>query len=277
MKNILLLTDFSDPSKNSISYALKLFEKEKCAFHLLYIQDSTNYTTDDVVSQASTSLYDALINKNRLKLIAYAAQLESEFDTENFNFQIMVDFDSIIASIKQSVRNKDIDLIVMGSNGATGAKEVVFGSNTLNVIRRVSCTTLVIPEDFAYQQPKEMLLALDPSDELQGKPLDEFFKFVTAHNLKVHILRFDSHTDDHHFNETDNAALSGYMKDAAYNYHLITNIPMEYAVGTYLQTNPIDILGLIMERQNFLEHLFAGSTTTKISKHTHFPMLVFHA
>lgn len=276
MKNILLLTDFSAPSRNAILYALKLFEKEKCAFHLLYIQDSTNYTTDDVVSQASTSLYDALINKNRLKLIAYATQLESEFDTENFNFQVMVDFDSVVASIKQSVRNKNIDLIVMGSNGATGAKEVVFGSNTLNVIRRVHCTTLVIPEDFTYQQPREMLLALDPSDDLQGKPIADFFKFIMAHNLGVHVLRFDSNSKDHHFNETDKTTLDGYIKDTTYNYHVINDIPMEYAVGTYLQTNPIDILGLIMERKNFLERLFLGSATTEISKHTHFPMLIFH-
>ena len=35
MKNILILTDFSNKSWNSIIYALGLFQNEQCNFHLL--------------------------------------------------------------------------------------------------------------------------------------------------------------------------------------------------------------------------------------------------
>ncbi|WP_299396920.1 universal stress protein [uncultured Gelidibacter sp.] len=277
MKNILLLTDFSDSAKNAIDYALRFFKNEKCTFHVLYVQDSTVYTTDDIVSQASTSLYDSLINKNRIKLIEYVAELESEFETQNFSFQIMVDFDSIIGSIKQSITHKNIDLIVMGTNGVTGAKEVVFGSNTLNVIRRVACTTLIVPEAYTYQEPKEILLALDSSDKIKGQPIVDFFKFITAHKLKTHILRCNPKVQDPHADEADRREIGGFMKDASFTYHMIKEAPMEHAVATYLQTNAIDILGLIKKDETFVERLFMGSTTTEISKHTHFPMLIFHA
>lgn len=277
MKNILLLTDFSDPSKNAISYALKLFEKEKCTFHLLYVQDSKSYITDDVIVQASSSLYESLVNKNRLKLINYVANLESEFQSDNFSFKVSVDYDSLITAVKQLVKTKNITLIVMGTNGATGANEVVFGSNTINVIRKVMCTTLVIPQKYVYQQPpKAMLLVLDRSDQLKGTYTKTLKKFIVAHQLALHVIRLDSEMGHKDLKVADIQELDLLVKDTNYHYYLIEHVPMVYAVSTYLQTNSIDIVGLVAQQESFLERLFVGSATTEIIKHAQFPILVFH-
>jgi nucleotide-binding universal stress UspA family protein len=277
MKNILLLTDFSDTSKNAIRYALKLFKNERCTFYVMYVQDATSYTTDDVVSNASTSLYDSLINKNRIKLATYVSDLKSEFDVENFKFKTIVDFDSIIAAIHQSIKAKDIDLIVMGTNGATGAKEIVFGSNTLKVIRRVDCTTLIIPQNFEYVAPKQMLLALDQSDQLNGEVIADFFKFLKRHSTRLHVLRVNAEIETHELSETDKNNLNLYMTHESYLYDLVDNVPMEQAVDNYIQTNHIDMLSLIVQKESFLERLFAGSSTTKINQHTQLPLLIFHS
>lgn len=277
MKNILLLTDFSDTSKNAIRYALELFENEPCTFYVLYVQDATAYTTDDVVSDSSTSLYDSLILKNRVKLANYVSDLKSEFNIENFNFKTIVDFDSLIAAIHQSIKTKEIDLIVMGSNGTTGAKEVVFGSNTLKVIRNVECTTLIIPQDFAYVKPNEILLALDPSDRLNGKAIIDFFKFLEDHSSKLHVLRVNSEKGEHPPSDADKEDLRRYITDDNYLYNLVENIPMEHAVETYLQTNAIDMLSLIVQKESFLERLFGCSPTTEINKHLRLPLLIFHS
>ncbi|OBX27223.1 nucleotide-binding universal stress UspA family protein [Gelidibacter algens] len=277
MKNILLLTDFSDTSKNAIRYALELFKDEHCTFYVLYVQDATTYTTDDVVATASSSLYDSLINKNRIKLATYVSDLKAEYDVEHFNFKTIVDFDSFIAAIHQSIKTKDIDVIVMGTNGATGAKETVFGSNTLKVIRRVNCTTLIIPENFAYVAPKEMLLALDPSDQLNGKAIADFFKFLKRHSTRLHVLRVSSESDTHELPDTDKKNLNHYMTGENYLYDLVENIPMEHAVDTYIQTHQIDMLSLIVQKESFLERLFVGSPTTKINQNTHLPLLIFHS
>ncbi len=277
MKNILLLTDFSDPSKNAIAYALQLFSNTECTFHVLYVQDSSAYITDDVVSQATTSLYDSLVNKNRLKLIDYVAELESEFDTKSFSFKVIVDYDSLIDAVQQNITSKHIDLIVMGTSGATGAKEVVFGSNTLQVVRRIKCNTLIIPKDYKYQQPKAMLLALDPADLLSGRSVTEFFQFLHAHTLKLHVLRFTADTEQQDVHKGDTNVLNTQMNDSPYHYHQIAQVPMVYAVGTYLQTNAIDVVGLIAHHETFLERLFLGSATTEMCKHAEFPLLIFHA
>lgn len=277
MKNILLLTDFSDTSKNAIRYALELFENERCTFYVLYVQDATTYTTDDVVSNASTSLYDSLINKNRIKLATYVSDLKSEFDVENFKFKTIVDFDSFIAAVRQSINTKDIDLIVMGTNGATGAKEIVFGSNTLKVIRRINCTTLIIPQNFEYVAPKEMLLALDQSDQLNGEAIAIFFEFLNYLSTRLHVLRVNSESDVQELSDTDKEHLGHYITDENYVYTLVENIPMEHAIANYTNINHIDMLSLIVQKEPFLERLFMGSSTTKINQHAQWPLLIFHS
>jgi nucleotide-binding universal stress UspA family protein len=274
MKNILLLTDFSDTSKNAINYALQLFEKELCQFYVLYVQDSSVYTTDDLMTNSSSSLYSSLIDKPEKKLLKYIAKLESEFANDNFDFHSIVDFDSFIDATKQTMESKKINLIVMGTNGATGAKEVIFGSNTINVIRKINCTTLIIPETSTYVAPKEILLALDPFDTLNGKAIRNFFNFFNHHNLKLHVLRI--HPDNDGIEDEDKSNLTHYMKSETYTYDIIYDVPMEHAVDTYLQTKKIDILSLFVQEETLLERLFIGSPTTKINKEARFPLLIFH-
>lgn len=277
MKKILLLTDFSETSKNAIRYALQLFKDELCTFYVLFVQDATAYTSDDIITSSSTSLYDSLINKHHKKLITYVEALKAEFETENFKFKTIVDFDSLVDAIIQTVKSKKIDLIVMGTNGATGAKEIVFGSNTLNVIRNVDCKTLIIPENFDYTPPKSMLLALDPVDTLDGKAVRNFFRFFDNHDINLHVLRMNSSDHLKNLEYDDKESLGHHLKDNNYIYNLIDDIPMENAVSTYLQTNAVDVLSLFVQKETLLERLFIGSSTTKINKNAEIPLLIFHS
>ena len=85
---------------------------------------------------------------------------------------------------------------MLGSNGATGAKEVVFGSNTLNVIRHIDIATLIIPEGYKYLECKEILLPLDPEDTLGGDAFNKIIDFIELHNLHLHVLRINPETEN---------------------------------------------------------------------------------
>ena len=139
MKNVLLLTDFSENSINAMRYALQLFKDDICNFFVLHVEISTSYISDDLMLTAHQSIYDSLLKKTKQKLAKLITKLENEFKNDNFNYEMIVDHDILTDAIKQVITSKTIDLIVMGTNGVTGAKEVIFGSNTTNVIRKVNC------------------------------------------------------------------------------------------------------------------------------------------
>lgn len=277
MKNILLLTDFSECSINAMRFALQLFQETICNFYVLHVQDSTSYTTDDLMLAGNTSVYNSIVKKSKSKLAELIVELEDEFRNKNFHYQIITDFDSLTDSIKQVQESKNIDLIVMGTNGVTGAKEVVFGSNTINVIRKVDCPTLVIPEDFKYIKPDVALLPLDLFDSLGGNAFVKVVEFVNNFSETIHLLRIKPQNENSDEERKDIAHIDYFLKEIDYEYHVITNVPMHYAVSCYSQTQEINLIILLVQKESFFERFFTGSPTTQISNKIKMPLLIFHS
>lgn len=276
MKNILLLTDFSINSINAIRYALQLFEDDICNFFLLNTQSPATYISDDLILAGNQSIYNSIVEKTKHKLAKLIVKLESEFENDKFNYEMLVDYDELTEAINQIKESKSIDLIVMGSNGVTGAKEVVFGSNTINVIRKVIIPTLVVPEGFNYRIPKEILLPLDVKDSLSGAAFKDVIKFTKRFGKKLHVLRILPNNEDSEEASKDEETIKSLLTDRKLEYHKITNVPMNYAVDNYTQSHPIDLTTLLVQKESLFERFFLGSPTTQISNNIRVPLLIFH-
>jgi nucleotide-binding universal stress UspA family protein len=277
MKNILLLTDFSENSINAMRYALQLFKDSVCDFQVLHVQSSSTYITDDLMLAGNSSIYDSLIKEAKDTLRKLVVNLENEFENKNFSFNILVDHDVLTAAITQVLKTHTIDLIVMGTNGVTGTKEVVFGSNTINVIRKIECTTLVIPEGFTYRKPKEILLPLDVFDTLYGSAFIEVAKFTKRFCKRLHILRISPNGETSKEALKDQDHLNYFLSDTEYEYHTINNVPMHYTVSCYSQTHTLDLTMLLVQKESLFERFFIGSPTTQISNKISEPLLIFHS
>jgi nucleotide-binding universal stress UspA family protein len=274
MKNILLLTDFSKNSINAMRYALNLFENSICNFYILNVENSSVYASADIISAGNESIYNSVIKKIRDRIKKLIVELENEFKNSDFSFYSLVSYNDLTEAIKQIHISKDIHLVVMGTNGVTGTKEIMFGSNTINVIRDISCPTLVIPEKYTYKMPKDILLPLDLADSLTGNAFMGVVEFAKKFSEKVHLLRILP-TDE---------ALPEEIKDIEYmnsiltktqnKYYKIINVPMHYVVSCYLQTHAIDLIALLVQKESFVERFFTGSTTKQISNKITVPLLV---
>lgn len=277
MKQILLLTDFSENSINAIHYALHLFKDANCKFYILHVESSRAFLSDNLVMGGGQSIYDSILKKSKQKLLKLVDEIESEFKSDNFTFQKLVDYDGLTEAVNQVRVSKSIDLIVMGSNGVTGAKETIFGSNTINVIRNVDCPTLIIPEGFAYKKPSELLVPLDSNDTLDCSAFSELLKFADRFSGKLHLLRISPYSEESQQHENDTKHIATAIKNLEYTYHSIEGVPMEYAVSCYTQTHAIGLTAFLVQKETFFEHVFTSSSKSKISNKLRVPLLVFHA
>jgi nucleotide-binding universal stress UspA family protein len=277
MKNILLLTEFSDNSINAIHYALKLFSGDSCNFFVLHVETANAYLSDDLMAAGNQSIYDSLVKKPKDKLAHLTTQLKRKAEQEDFNIEMLIDHDGFIDAIKQVTKAKEIELIVMGTNGVTGAKEVVFGSNTINVIRKVDCPTLVIPEAFEYQNPEQILLPLDFQDALDSDAFHNVLDYVKNFGKKLHLVRINSDIEDSKESQKDETQINISLDNLDHEYHMVNNIPMPHVVDSYVQINNIDLITLLVQRESLFERFFIGSTTSKISNKLRVPLLVFHS
>ncbi len=274
MKNILLPTDFSGNSKNAIQYALKFFEGENCTFHILNSQKPTGYITADVLYGApGTSIYEGILNDNKKALENMVQFCESNSEKENFTFIPKLDFDNIVDAINQAVAPNNIELIVMGSNGATGAAEVLFGSNTLKVIRNVDCPVLIVPEDYTFENIEAVLLSLNYQNEVSKESVSLITEIVKKNGASLKILEI----------EEENIQLAAQTNPAERSFkglnleqYSIKNIPASVAINAFEQLIPVQLHAMIVERKSFLDRFIFGSETSKISYGSPIPLLVLH-
>lgn len=273
MKRILLPTDFSENSLNAIRYAMAFFKNSEVDFFVLNVQKISNYTTADLMSRSSGStVYRAILDDNKKSLNKFIEKLKKECVGEKYTFHGLVDFDVFTDAMQQAVVTKNIDLIIMGTNGATGAKEVLFGSNTLNVIRQVNCPLIAVPEAYTFKDIKNVLFSINyqgvPTTSIA--PLIEILKLYKA-TLKV----LDVKEENIHVTSAETeASLKDLLGNLSYDYYLLSGIPIPIAIDAFEQLFPVDLHALIVEQKSFLDRFVFGSETSAISYNSRVPLLI---
>ena len=117
MKNILILTDFSDNSWNSITYALALFKNKSCNFYLLNgVNNYENEFEDDLSNQLLL-----VKNKNEKDSKKEFAKLKDKINNfplkGNHKFFPIIAETDIISAARIQIKEKKINLVVIGTNG----------------------------------------------------------------------------------------------------------------------------------------------------------------
>ena len=162
MKNILLPTDFSQNSWNAIKYAVNFFKEETCSFYILHVNPLDNAVVSDFpyLSVSAPEVIEDVCTKPAMSKLRKILSLISTDITPNkkHRFYSLLDYDFFIESIRKHVEEKRIDIIVMGTKGASGLQEIIVGSNTGDVITKVKCSTLVVPEKARFIGLKELIL-----------------------------------------------------------------------------------------------------------------------
>lgn len=275
MKNILLLTDFSENALNSINYSLELFKDSDCKFWLLHVKKSSDYISSDLLSMGKSSIYDSLFAKIEDQLTDLIRTLQKKSGDRELNIEPLVAYNDLTEAVNHIGQSKQIDMIVMGSNGLTGAREVVFGSHTINMANHAKIPTLVVPENYEYNKLKTCCLPLNATDPLEGQIMEAFVAFADNFNLKVHVLRVGK-VDQQSTETLDIQKLNKYSANLNYTYEYIKDKPLFEAMDSYLKSEKTNVIALFLHKESFFHRLFKTSTTDKIAKNLKIPMMMFH-
>lgn len=274
MKNILLPTDFSDNSKNAIEYAMEFCKHWECNFYILNVQKQSGFVLDDLMAApANTSLHNAIANDNESILKEFTTALREKYTNKNFSFETVFDFDSLTGAINQTVTLKNIDLIIMGTNGATGAKEIVFGSNTLNVIRNVDCPILTIPEDYKFSTMESVLFSTEDCKDFNEDGIKPLIEILSTYKANLNVLDLDF-TNLPEENENHNKRLKSLFKKQPFKYYNVKQVPSVMVISTIVQLQKYDMHALFLESESFFKRFIFGSNTNEISYNSQLPLLI---
>jgi nucleotide-binding universal stress UspA family protein len=279
MKNILLPTDFSDNSWNAIEYALNFYKNSICNFYILHVSEINHLITHEAGYTASQEIIDEVFIKPAKEQLEQLLKriIDEQPSNKNHKFYTLTDYNLFTNSIRKHVKEKKIERIVMGTKGASGLKQYILGSNTGDVITKVPCTTLVVPENAKYTVLKEIAFPTDfvLSYDIQIlQPISGILEEAGSSLRIVHISKQDPLLN------IDQQNNKGLLEDLFHNYnfsfHSLTNKKVEDAVQCFVESRDIDMIVMVAKNLNYFQQILFHSKVEKISYHTNVPFLVLH-
>ncbi len=278
MKQILLPTDFSDNSWKAIQYAIQLFKDKPCVFTIISTYKTMSYTTGHILGHAEQIGLDETNKKITVEnLNAFLRKITETFgDNPKHEFKTRALFDSFVPGMKALMSESKFDLIVMGTQGATGAKAVLFGSNTVHVLTEIKCPTLAIPPNFEYEALHEILFPTDLLVDYNAFQMDILKEIAKDNNCNVNALHVtnDDLTDKQISNKLE---LEQYFKETLFIFHPVKNRNLLAAIDTFQQNSNVNLLAMINNKHSFFEKLFFKSNIEQIGFHLTVPFLVIQA
>ncbi|MEP7169884.1 MAG: universal stress protein [Bacteroidota bacterium] len=276
MKTILFPTDFSSSADNALSYAAVLCNDLKAKlvlFHSFHIPAyASPETLDDATEEQLTARAENDLLKLRNKVLAEHKELEIE---------CIVNLGLAVDRIISSAAEKHADMIIMGTKGASGLKEIFVGSNASAVLDKAPCPVLVIPDKAAFKGIAKIVFATNyqESDFQSIKFLTEIASLFNAEILIVHISEFtqaDVNEKDLQWFKDELKKKSNILYENI-SFHNLIGGNVDWELEEFIEQNNIDLLSLSMRKRNIFTKLFDRSLTKKMAYHSHVPMLAFHA
>jgi hypothetical protein len=180
----------------------------------------------------------------------------------------------LINEIVDVVKERDIDLIVMGTKGATGAKEVFLGTNTMYTIKKTNCAVIAVPEDFNYQNPKEILFPTDFKFSMENKYLNLLKSISTVHEARLNILNVYFGASLNETQKTLKADFEEFFKDSAHTFHTKEYVDLVEAVEQFQIKHKVNFLVMIQNKHTFFENLMFRPVIKQMVFHTNIPFMV---
>lgn len=268
--NILLPTDFSDNAWSAAVYALKLYDNVECNFYFLHSWAvSPNTTRTYITSKYVDTVKDeALRQLADLKRIAENANVNT-----NHSFEIILSKDKLQKAIKAAVEKNKIDLIVMGTKGASKTRELFFGSNTVNTIKSKLCPIFVVPDEYDFVTPKQIAFPTN-FNRFYGEELLPIKHLADLNNSKIRIVHITKNSNLTSMQDYNLAMLKVYLENHPHTFHWMPDYANKaQEINDFIEDLDINILVMINYQHSFIEKVMNEPVVHNIGFHPKIPFL----
>ncbi len=277
MKHVLIPTDFSQNSYNAIRYALSFFEDARVTFHVLHVDVQVEEPMLTKMNGAHQAPVQEKCIGPKAKLKALGKEVSLVHPRAKHYFSLEYERSSFIGGVRKIVLEKNIDLIVMGTKGSSVENENSIGKNTVEVITRVKCPVLVIPEKAVYKHPKNVVFPTDFNMLYKNRVLNTLGEILRTNDSALRILNIRKRKEELSLvQEKNKEFLIDSLLHIHYSLHSPVHPSIERALQDFVDHNPIDIIAMVAKNLNFFQRILFQPLTQGISYHKKIPILVLH-
>lgn len=277
MDSILIPTDFSEAANNATRYTLQFFQGRPCTFRFV-----NTYTPDFIHSRVMAVAHHQNLEEDSMQLHSETglntliSELEEAYSDEPFHFEGHSSFNLLVQEIREQLSEAPCDLLVSGTVGSTGLKEVFLGSNTVRILNSArSCPVLVIPAEARFRPPRKIGFVTDFAWPFSALQLEQLYTFTRRFSSTLEIMHVGypdtlSSSQDLHKRQL-------MLEMNRFDPELIWMPPhagKAEIIQEYIDNASVDLLVMVRNDHNPIEELLREPVVKRLAFHTSIPFLV---
>ena len=279
MNTLLFPTDFSKAAENAFVYALEVANQLETSITILNTYQLPQIRGGANLPRTMEEAYEnirqeAIQNFEQRK--PNFLQLAALNNFAGIPLKFVLEQGETVDTIVKIGKQIEASYIVMGTEGATGLKELFVGSYTAEVVENANIPVLAVPEKALFDGKIDKIAFTTTYAEEEMIALKKVLEFASPFNAQVYCINVDVAHTDFVLKRMDQlkSSFEGYTN---LHFEVLDGISMEATVAKYLEDNAIDMVAMVTHRRSFFVELFNYSQTKKMVYHSKTPVLVYQA
>lgn len=273
MKKIIIPVDFSSYSENALRTAAFIAKKDTAELIVVHMLE---------FSHALISQSEVYVQEQAVFYLKLAEKKMKEFLNKSYLKDVIVTpiikHYKIFSELKDIANEKEADLIVMGSHGVSGLKELFVGSNTEKVVRNSEVPVLVVKGAPVLAAFKNAVFACDFSKD-DIIPYQKAKTLLNTLECTLQLLYVNSPYDKFKSTEEQQKLFSVFLEAAEEDTALLNEIisvsdyTVERGILQYANTHKTDLIIMATHGKKGLAHFMDGSISEDVANHATLPVL----
>jgi nucleotide-binding universal stress UspA family protein len=264
MTTILIPTDFSNNALMAVDFAVNKLLEDSGKLILLTVYQIPHggtsglfYLIDEMQKQAKSDMED------------FSKKLESRYPQKNLTIETKISQGDMAEQCSIIAKELKADCLVMGTKGSSGLREVLIGSNTVQMMKSLDRPLYVIPENFKDKEIEKVIISYDGKD-FDEKNVAPIRFFAEKYNLPISLLHVRTGDESP---LQDWTQMKNYFKGIKVDVHESHGEDFEEGLKKGTDGEKA-ILVMIRHKQSFWERFFNRSDSRKAVMHAELPMLI---
>lgn len=275
MKKIVVPVDFSKHSEYALKAAATLAKKNNSEILVLHMLEMGAVT----VSESASQLQEMTIFHLKLAEKNFKDFLNKTY-LKNVKVTPVIKHFKVFSEVNTIAEEHQADMIVMGSHGSSGFKEIFVGSNTEKVVRNATVPVLVVKKEQSNVSFDDVVFATDFAEE-SIEAYQKAMKVLSVLAENVHLVHINTPFSDFKSSTEIEKKVVNFLQKAEGNIDKLNSINYvaDYTIekGIFNFSNVVggDLIALITHGRKGFAHYFTGSVTEDIANHATLPVITF--
>ncbi len=279
MKKILFPTDYSQAASQAYLYALGVAQHLSAEVEIFHAFQVPDIRGGGNLPRTMEEAYKSIRAEQHKKFEAHVSDLKETAagaGMAGITIRQNIEEGSAMAAIVREANRTEADLIIMGTTGASGLKEIILGSIAGEVMEHAPCPVLAVPIAGQFDGIIDNIAVTTSFKEEEKFALRQTIDFANQFDAQVTCVHIDlAHTEQ--FNHRLDALKKEFENEANLNFEVIDSINMEKTLIGFIEDRNIDILAMLTHKRSFWEELANYSRTKKMAYHSKTPILAIQA